>query len=111
MSRKSQIREHIEKDCFRYLDQKESKIAIMVSLEDLETLFEKVVSKAKSELEEEIIEQKVETYLSVKKVAEILDVNESTLYRWRNTGYMVPIGLGSKRRYKMSDVNKILGRR
>lgn len=109
MSRKSQIRESIEKDCFRYLDQKESKIAVTVSLEDLETLFEKVVSIAKSELEHEIIEQKTEIYLSVKKVAEILDVNESTLYRWRNIGYLVPIEVGGKRRYKRSDVNKILG--
>lgn len=109
MSRKSQIREAIEKDCFRYLDQKESRIAVMISLEDLETLFEKIVSKAKSELEHEIIEQKAETYLSLKKVAEILDVNESTLYRWKNTGYLVPIDVGGKRRYKRSDVNKILG--
>lgn len=94
----------------KYLNQKESNIAIMVSLDDLETLFEKVVSKAKSELEQVIVEQKTEIYLSPDKVSEILSVDRSTLWRWKKRNYLMPIEVGGKRRYKMSDVNKILGR-
>ena len=64
----------------------------------------------KRELEQAITDANAETYPSPKKVAEILDVNESTLFRWRKKGYLTPIEVGGKRRYKMSDVNQILGR-
>jgi len=41
-------------------------------------------------------------------VAEMLDVDKSTLWRWAKIGYLVPINVGGKRRYRMSDVNRIL---
>lgn len=50
-----------------------------------------------------------ETYPSAKRVSEILEVDRSTLWRWAKCGYLVPIEVGGKRRYKMSDVKRILG--
>lgn len=50
-----------------------------------------------------------ETYSTPKQASEILDVDLSTLWRWKKRGYLVPIEVGGRRRYKMSDINKILG--
>jgi len=50
----------------------------------------------------------VETYLSPKKTAEMLDVNPTTLWRWNKRNYLIHIQVGGKRRYKMSDIQKIL---
>ena len=55
-----------------------------------------------------ITDANTETYPSAKKVAEMLDVDKSTLWRWAKVGYLVPINVGGKRRYRMSDVKRIL---
>lgn len=67
------------------------------------------VNKTRKELEQQITDANTETYPSADQVAKILDVDKSTLWRWRKSGYLVPIEIGGKRRYKMSDVKKILG--
>ena len=39
------------------------------------------------------------------------EVNPSSLWRWRKRGYLVPAEIGGKRRYKMSDIRRILNGR
>lgn len=85
-------------------------VSVSIGLDDLRRWHQEVLADTKRQLEQAITDANAETYPSAKKVAEILDVNESTLFRWRKKGYLVPIEIGGKRRYKMSDVNKILGR-
>lgn len=48
-----------------------------------------------------------ETYLTAKEAAELLGVTTSTLWRWGKDGYIKPIKLGGKSRYKFSDINRI----
>ena len=62
----------------------------------------------KEQLEQLITDQTAETYPSRQKVAEILDVDLSTLHRWAKRGLLVPIEIGGKRRYRMSDVRRML---
>lgn len=48
-----------------------------------------------------------ETYLTSKEASELLGVTASTLWRWGKEGYLKPIKLGRKSRYKLSDINHI----
>jgi hypothetical protein len=66
------------------------------------------VRTTRKELEQQITDANTETYPSRQKVAEILDVDLSTLHRWAKAGYLVPVEIGGKRRYRMSDIKKIL---
>ena len=66
------------------------------------------VSTTRKELEQQITDTNTETYPSVEQVAKILDVDKSTLWRWSKQGYLIPIEVGGKRRYRMSDVKRIL---
>ena len=66
------------------------------------------VQSTRRELEQQINDAAAETYPSRQKVAEILDVDLSTLHRWARSKYLIPIEIGGKRRYRMSDVKKIL---
>jgi hypothetical protein len=66
------------------------------------------INKTRKELEQQITDANTETYPSPDRVAEILDVDKSTLWRWKKTNYLVPLEIGGKRRYKMSDINKLL---
>lgn len=83
-------------------------LSINASFADLVEAFREVAKEHKKELEEVVISEKAETYPSPKQVCEILDVDESTLWRWKKKNYLVPIEVGGKRRYRMSDIKKIL---
>lgn len=84
-------------------------IVVAISLADLIECNEALIRRAKAELEQQITDAATETYPSAAKVAEILDVNKTTLWRWAKSGYLVPIEIGGKRRYRMSDVKRLLG--
>ncbi len=83
-------------------------ITVSVELADLCAWHKEMIEDTKRELEEQIAEQKAETHVSPKRAAEIFDVDPSTLNRWKHKGYLVPVEVGGKRRYKMSDINRIL---
>lgn len=83
-------------------------IIVSVSLSDLIECNEDLIRKTKQELEQQIMDATTETYPSAKRVSEILEVDRSTLWRWAKCGYLVPIEVGGKRRYRMSDVKRIL---
>lgn len=48
------------------------------------------------------------TCLSAGQATQILDVNTGTLRRWNKSGYLCPVTTGGKRRYRVSDIKKIL---
>lgn len=83
-------------------------ITLAVTLSDLKAFHKEVIADTKRELEEIVISEKVETYPSPKQVCDILNVDLSTLWRWAKKGYLAPIEVGGKRRYRMSDVKAIL---
>ena len=66
------------------------------------------VNKTRKELEQQITDANCETYPSVNQAAKVLDVDKSTLWRWNKQGYLKTIEIGGKRRYKMSDIQRIL---
>ncbi len=49
-----------------------------------------------------------EVYYSFKHVATMLDVSTRTLNRWQSQGYLVPVMIGGQRRYRRSDIEKII---
>jgi len=77
-------------------------VQIVVSGADLKEFGQFLISEASKKVEDE------ESYLSVDETSSILKVNRSTLYRWHQSGYLIPSKVGSKSVYKMSDVKGIL---
>jgi hypothetical protein len=66
------------------------------------------IRTTRRELEQQITDANTETYPSTEHVAKMLDVDKSTLWRWAKAGYLNPVEIGGKRRYRMSDIKKIL---
>lgn len=83
-------------------------IMVSVTLNDLKEFAEVIIETTKRELEEAVISDKAETYPSSIQVCEILNVSAPTLWRWQKRGYLVPVFVGGKRRYKMSEVKAML---
>ena len=86
-------------------------INVTISLGELIEAVEHCVQTTRKELEQQIIDSNAETYPSIDKVAEMLNVTKTTLWRWHKRNYLVPIEVGGKRRYRMSDIKKILEKR
>ncbi|MBR0494385.1 MAG: helix-turn-helix domain-containing protein [Muribaculaceae bacterium] len=79
-----------------------------IKLGDLVEANTLLIAEVKQQLEQTITDQNAETYPSREKVMEMLDVSQATMWRWQKSGYLVPINVGGKRRYRMSDVKRIL---
>lgn len=84
-------------------------LTVSIKLSDLVEANQLLIQETKRELEQIITDQNTETYPSREKVMEILDVSSATLWRWAKIGYLSPLNVGGKRRYRMSDVKRILG--
>ena len=83
-------------------------LQISITLAELVESINLCIDETERRLRQKIEDEKTETYPSREKVAEILDVSIPTLYRWQKAGYLVPLNVGGKRRYRMSDVQRIL---
>jgi hypothetical protein len=88
--------------------QSNSGINVTINAGQLIEAIDYCVNKTRKELEQQITEATPEKCVKSDQAAEILDVDKSTLWRWGKSGYLVPIEVGGKRRYKMSDIKKIL---
>lgn len=87
---------------------KDANITLAISINDLREWHKEVIQDTRKELEDAVVSDKAETYPSAKQVSDILSVDLSTLWRWEKKGYLVPVNVGGKRRYKMSEVKQIL---
>ena len=83
-------------------------LVVSIKLGDLVEANTLLIAEVKQQLEQTITDQNAETSPSREKVMEMLDVSQATMWRWQKSGYLVPINVGGKRRYRMSDVKRIL---
>lgn len=83
-------------------------LTVSVGINDLKEWHKQVIADTRRELEEAVINDKAETFLSIKQVSEMLNVNACTLYRWDKKGYLKTIEFGGGRRYKMSEVKALM---
>jgi hypothetical protein len=60
-------------------------------------------------LEQLVTDAKTETYLNRTQAAKMLSRSKVTLWRWGNENYLIPIKIGGKICYRLSDINRLLG--
>lgn len=83
-------------------------LQVTITLGELIEANRLLIAETKRELEQEIADSKAETYVSREKAMEILDVSSVTLWRWKKMKYLVPIIVGGKCKYRMSDIRRIM---
>ena len=83
-------------------------ITLSVTAGELIEAINYCIQTTRKELEQLITDANTETYPTVDQVAKTLDVDKSTLWRWHKQGYLTHIEVGGKRRYRMSDIKKII---
>lgn len=83
-------------------------MAVTITAGDLVKANSQFIADVKRELTEEISRKESITYLTREMVVKKLNVDPSTLWRWKKRGYLVPINVGGQLRYKSTDIDKIL---
>ncbi|MDR3705332.1 MAG: helix-turn-helix domain-containing protein [Paludibacteraceae bacterium] len=83
-------------------------VTIAVKKSDLFDLFNEFTAQ-KTALETALKKSETnEVYYSPAEVAKTLQVDLSTLWRWEKQGYLTGVRVGGKKRYRQTDLNKIL---
>jgi len=83
-------------------------VNVTIGIEDLRFILNEAIENTKKELQDIIFTEKAETYPTPKQVSEILGINLSTLWRYGKNGFLKPIEVAGKRRYRMSDVKAFI---
>lgn len=81
---------------------------VSIKVGDLIEANSRLLEEAREQLEQRIADASAETYLTTEKVLEMLGVSQTTLWRWAKQGYLVPIMYGGKKRYRKSEVVRIV---
>ena len=84
-------------------------VRIEITAADLKMFGEGITERAIMVYREEIEskKQQEETYYNTREVKELLNVCDGTLNLWAKRGYLVPVKVGNKNMYAMSDVRRI----
>lgn len=85
----------------------EAHISIVVTPADLREFAISLINETLAAKTEERPAE--EEYLSPTDTASMLGVSKNTLRRWAKDGYLVPVKIGRKSLYKLSEINKIRG--
>ena len=83
-------------------------INLTITAGDLKEFATQLIAETKEQLEQSISDSKAETYLSSEKVMQMMEISKTTLWRWKQRGYLVPVRVGENERYRLSDINKIM---
>jgi predicted DNA-binding transcriptional regulator AlpA len=96
------------KNLLSIIQNEKANIKLEMSGEDLLEFSNDLINRAKSELSVEIAEARKERYLTRNEVKEICGVCDATLWHWNKKNYLRTIKVGSKVRYRMSDIRRIM---
>ena len=81
---------------------------VVINSEDLrQTIFD-AVNEAKRALEKDIALKHCDMLLTTNQVIERLKVSRTTLWVWVKKKYIVPVEVGGRQRFRLSDINAIL---
>ncbi len=84
---------------------------VTISINDLKEWHRWVIQDAKQQFESFIRNENDEKYLNTIEVCEMLGISSTTLWRWNKQKYLMPISLGGKNGYKLSEVKGLLNRK
>ncbi len=78
-------------------------VQIVISIDDLRTVITDILDER--EAKQSSVKEEM---LTRKEVCERLQISNPTLHRWVKEGYLKPVKVGSTKRYRESDINKLL---
>lgn len=85
-------------------------ISITINGGELKKAVATIIDSAIARYKREVETKPEDILYSIKQVSEILSVDKSTLWRWQQSGYLVPTKVGDLPRYRKSQIDELLGK-
>ncbi len=86
-------------------------INVTISINDLIEWHKLVIEDTKQQLENFVRSENAERFLNNKEVCDMFNISDTTLWRWKKEKYLVPITIGGKKKYKLSELKELLNRK
>ena len=86
-------------------------MSVTIRLGDLMEANEALVRKVRSETEKELERKRAEygdVLVPREEVARMLGVDPSTLWRWEKAGYLTPVRIGVKVKYRKGELDRVI---
>lgn len=83
-------------------------ITVAVAVGDLVSANTRLLATAKTELFKVVKDEVGDVLLTKEVVMAKLAVSDSTLWRWKKSGYLVPVTVGGQTRYRLRDIQAIM---
>ena len=96
-------------DLMSILSTGNANIELEITGEDLRNFSEELISRAVNEVAMVMQDNKEDCLLTKEETKKRLGVCDATLWHWDKKGYLKPVKVGFKVKYRESDVKKILG--
>lgn len=80
----------------------------VINLADFEAYSTKLVEQTCALMLKNYSDKDRGIYLSVPQVMKMLGVSRCTLYRWEKIKYLMPVRIGVRIRYKLTDIKKLM---
>ena len=84
-------------------------VIFQVTGADLKAFAEQLLIGAKAIAMQEAEDAAKNKLLSVEEAAELLSVSKMTLYRWDKNDVLKRVEIGGQRRYRKSDIDRLIG--
>ncbi len=81
---------------------------LQVDRSELRAELKELYAEIRMEAERAAIIKASERLITPEQAADTLKVSKVTLWRWEKSGYLVPVSIGGKKRYRNSDIAKII---
>lgn len=86
---------------------------VNIKVAELGLFARQLIAESRNEFEREriaIAQDQAESYLTPELVKEKLSISESTLYRMSKAKILQPVWVGGQKRYRQSDIDKIVAK-
>lgn len=85
-----------------------SSVMIVLNAADLKQVVSEMYQEQAQATAAAVADAKEKPTLTRIEAAEMLGVALSTLWKWAKSGYLVPVKIGNKVLYRVSDINKMM---
>lgn len=88
--------------------EKYNQIQYVIGKDDLREIINEIIDERIALFEKRNEEKQNEELVTSEKLMELLGVSKTTVWRWKQRGYLVPVRIGGNDRYRMRDIKKIM---
>lgn len=81
---------------------------LQVDRSELRAELKELYAEIRMEAERAAMIKASELLITPEQAADTLKVSKVTLWRWEKSGYLIPVSIGGKKRYRNSDIAKII---